>query len=1265
MWNFKSLQKPLVFLFLLCLFPMGALAQSLVSGTVNDEAGEPVIGATVKVQGTNDGTITDFNGNFQVQAASNATLNISYVGYVSQSVKVNGRSNITVVLREDAQLLNDVVVIGYGTMKKSDISGSVATVDQEAVMKRVPQNIGQALQGAAAGVMVSQQDGSPDGKAAIRIRGVGTINGDASPLYVVDGVMVGNSADFVNPADIERIEILKDASATAIYGSQGANGVVMITTKHGTKGHTSITLTADFGLQTLPYTLDVMGLSQYATAIKEAKKNDGAMFINKLWDRSDMSGVREIDWQKEMTRAALKQTYGASVNGGNDKTQYNVSFGYNDVNGLVINTNYKRFTTRANVSTKINKYLELGGDVNYTHSESHGSNASMGNNQNLSSLRDFASMTPTLDYYDQNDASKQLVNVNLENPDGTYGAGYLMTPNGWEGNTSIAANPYATQMENSQRARNGYDRIQTTAFIDVTFLDIKHHKLDVRSQGTYTYWGNNSSDYTGGRTRYNQIGGTWQEVLLPSGSDQSYSFSLSNSNGYSLGLQTYLTYNLDYNIHNLTLMLGNEVGKSWGQWINGSARQFPSILNRNFGLTEDPNSKSLGGGYNADTHTISYFARLSYSLMDRYIITGTIRRDGSSNFGEGNRWGTFPSVAGAWRISEEPFLKNSKFVDNLKLRVGWGQTGNAGGVAGKGVAALSGDAAYCYYPENGVSGYWGNRNRETGWYASLVDTNLKWETTEMLNFGIDFAFLQNWDITLDYFIKNTKDLLLYQQIRPTAGFTQVYTNYGEIENKGFEFALGYHKQVNKDFGWNARLTGSTLKNKVKKMGDPLYSTASANNGASAYDGSQVGAIDGNGDWDNHSICMEGEAVGSFYGYVTDGVIKDQADLDAYVKSLGGSATSFNDEKTKVDTDHPLQIGDMKFKDVNGDGVINSDDRQILGNGFPKLNFGITLGANYKAFDFNLYMYGVLGQDILSYSAMKMSSMRQLDDQCTPNILTDAYNDAFRNGSGSLPRLSIIDSNRNYRVSDMWVKNGDFLRIANLQIGYSLPQNICSKIAVEKARIYVGVQNLLTISGYNKYGDPECGIGSVLFSGLDTGRYPQPRTFMAGLNVTFGGANAAAPAVAKTVYVKDDAEINRLNDEINNLRAQLANARNQKPEKEIVKTTEVVTFPYLVNFTVNTTDVVNREKVNLETIAKMIKAAPGKKFNVIGYADNTTGTPEKNAQLAQSRAQNVYDLLVNQYGVSRDSLVLDSKGGVDNMYLNDPQLSRSVVISEVK
>ena len=1104
MWNLKSLQKLFTALFLLCLFPMGAMAQSVVKGTVNDEFGEPIIGATVKVVGTQTGAVTDFNGQFSVNAASNATLNITYVGYVPQKVSVNGRQNITVVLKEDAQTLNDVIVVGYGTMKKSDISGSVATVDQDAVMKRIPTNIGQALQGAAAGVMVTQYDGTPDGDAAIRIRGVGTIHGEASPLYVVDGVQVGTSASFVNPSDIERIEILKDASATAIYGSAGANGVVMITTKHGSKGKTNVNITADFGLQTLPYTLDVLDLNTFAKALREAKiTNQGDGIGNAVWAEAFDGKRNEIDWQKEMTRAALRQQYGASVNGGTDKTQFNLSFGYLDVDGLVVNTDYQRFTARANVNTKINKYLEIGGDINYTHSESHGSNMGLGNNQNMSSLRDFASLTPTLDYLTDNNPQGTLVNVNLVNPDGTYGTGYQSTPNGWEGNTNMAGNPYASQMENGERARNGFDRIQTTAFIDLTFLETDHHKLDIRSQGTYTYWGNNSSDFTGGRTRYNFIGGQLTEV--PLNADQTYNFSLNNSNGYSLGLQTYLTYNLNYDIHNLTLMVGNEVGKSWGQWLNGSRRDYASESNRDFSMARNA-EKQLGGAYNGDTRNISYFGRLSYSLLDRYILTATIRRDGSSNFSakqidtagrvwDGHLWGTFPSLAAAWRISEEPFMKDVKFVDNLKLRLGWGQTGNAGNMAGRSKIVLSGDAAYAFYPEGGVSGYWGNRNRQTGQFAPLVDPNLKWETNEMLNFGIDFAFLQNWDVTLDYFVKTTKDLLIYKQIRGSAGFKECYTNYGEIENKGFEFAIGYHKQVNKDFGWSARLTGSTLSNKVKKMGDPIYNTCSDN--GSTIDGHQVGAVDGASEfWTHHSICMEGEAVGSYFGYVSDGLIKDAADLADYKSRIT------SDDYSKCDDNHPLSVGDMKFKDLNGDGKLDQNDRTIIGNGFPKLNYGLNLAANYKDWDFSLYMYGVLGQDILSYSAMKLSSMVQLDDQCIPNILSDSYSDAFRNGSGSLPRLTVLDPNRNARVSDFWVKSGDFLRISNLQVGYTLPQNLCKTLAIQKARVYVGVNNLLTISGYNKYGDPEVGTGSVLYTGLDTGRYPMPRTFMAGVNVTF-------------------------------------------------------------------------------------------------------------------------------------------------------------------
>ena len=1077
------------------MMPVYVSAQNItVKGSVKDATGEPLIGVNVLQVGTTNGVISDFDGNFELNVPSNAKLSFSFIGYKTQTVSVNGKTSLSVVMQEDSKTLDEVVVVGYGTMKKSDISGAVTTVNQEAVMRRIPQNIGQALQGAAAGVLVTQQDGAPDANAAIRIRGVGTINGDASPLYVVDGVQVGTNANFVNPSDIERIEILKDASATAIYGSAGANGVVMITTKHGKKGSSSISITADFGLQTLPYTLDVLGIDTYAASIREARANDGNDLYNQIWDQRFDGKRKYIDWQKEMTRPALRQQYGLSLNGGNDKTQYSLSAGYMDVEGLVVNSSYERFTMRANVNSKINKFLEIGGDVNYVRSSSHGSNMALGNNGNMSSLRDFAFMTPTLDYLVNNDINGELVHVNLENPDGTYGVGYLNTSDGWEGNTSIYNNPYASQMENGERNRNANHRIQTTGYVDLTFLDTKNHKLNLKSQASYTFSSNHNSDYTGGRKRYNYIGGELTEMTeYQNKTDQLYSFSLSQSVYNSLGIQTYLTYNFQNDLHSLNLMIGNEVNKSWGEYVNGSAKQFPSVNNRNISLTEDPDSKTVGGGYNAEIRNISYFARASYVLMDRYVLTGTIRRDGSSNFGAGNRWGTFPSVAAAWRISEEAFMKDVDFVQNLKLRVGWGQTGNSGNMTGRAIAALSGDAAYNFYPVNGVSGaFGGNRDRVTGWYAGLVDTNLKWETNEMLNFGIDFSFLENWDVTLEYFIKNTKDLLLTQQIRPTAGFSSVYTNYGEIENKGFEFTVNYHKQVNDDFGFNVSLNGSTLSNKVKKMGDPIYSTCSAN-GAGTLDGSNVQAV---GDaagfkWGNHSICMEGEAVGSFYGFVTDGIIKNEAELAEYQKNIQSD-----------DYSSGVGVGDYRFKDLNNDKVINDLDRTVLGNGFPALNYGITAGATYKDWDFSISMNGVLGQEIMSYSAMRLSNMFASDDQTTVNLLKESYDAAFRDGKGSLPKLSLLDLNANRRVSDAWVKDGDFFRISNLQVGYTLPREIANRLSIQKARVYVGVQNLLLLSGYKKYGDPEVGQGSVLYTGLDTGRYPMPRTFMAGLNVTF-------------------------------------------------------------------------------------------------------------------------------------------------------------------
>ena len=1106
MWNFKSLQKPLMALFLLCLFPLGAMAQSIVKGTVNDEAGEPVIGATVKVVGAQSGAITDFNGNFSVEAGSNATLEVSYVGYVTEKVKVGGRNNITVVLREDAQMLDNVVVIGYGTMKKSDITGSVVSVNTEDMMKRAPINVAQGLQGAAPGVIVTMQDGSPDARAQVRIRGVATINGSAAPLYVVDGIQVGSNADFVSPSDIESIDVLKDASATAIYGSAGANGVIMITTKHGSKGHTNINVTADFGIQTLSSKLDVCSGDQYAANLRQARINDGqvdpatgaVLMWNPIWT-AEWDGKRKYtDWQDQMTRSAWRQNYNVSASGGNDKTQYNASVGFLRNEGLVVNTTYQRLTARANVNSEVNKYIAFGADVSWTHTDSHGSNVSVGNFGNLSSLRDYAFACPSMDFITSNVVTYDgvpagtYVSPNVVNPDGTFGdvAGGKNFNDGFWGTT--LGNMYAKQME--LNGRNRSNRTLSTAHL--TIKPVKG--LEWKTVLSYDYYAGSNENFYGGITRVNYVNGQRIDFTQGNGDayynpseNNDYRFDLGNNESQTLRIQNTLTYNWSNDIHNVTVMLGNEVSRWYGQYTGGSSVGYESKDNRDLSLTTQPTKRNASGGLNLESRGISYFARASYSLMDRYLLTATVRRDGSSNFGSGNRWGTFPSVAAGWRISEEAFMKQVEWIDNLKLRFGWGQTGNSGGATDDSVIGLNVDGRYIYYNAlSPIGAGTGTPAVITGFYSKLKDTNLKWETNEQLNFGIDAAFFgSKLVIGLDYFVRKSKDLLLSRNIRPTSGYSSIYTNYGEIENKGFEFLVGYNTRINKDWTINAQLTGSTLSNKVKKMGDPIYNTNSDSSGQGTKDGSNTGAV-GSADgyhWGNHSICKEGEAVGSFYGYRVEGIIRDQATLDK-AKAQGQTA----------------KLGDYIFKDLNGDGTLNEQDMDILGDGFPALNYGLTLGATYKDFDFTMQMHGVFGQKIFSYSAMRLTNMFSSDDGTSPNILATAAANAWspENPNGSEARLSILDENYNMRASDAWVKNGDFLKISNIQIGYSLPKSIVSKVLIQNARIYLAVQNVACISGYNKYGDPECGQGSVLYTGLDTGRYPMPRTYAFGVNVTF-------------------------------------------------------------------------------------------------------------------------------------------------------------------
>lgn len=1056
------------FLSLLCLIPAKALGDGansvtsmnqqsrVITGTVIDESGEAIIGANISVVGTTTGIITDINGKFQLTVSEGAEIRVSYIGYLPMQFKVSNRSDYSITLREDAEMLDEVVVVGYGTMKKSDISGSVASVNQEEMMKRNPINITQGLQGAAAGVMVTKTSGDPSGEASIRIRGVATVNGSADPLYVVDGVQVGTSIDFINPADVESIEILKDASATAIYGAQGANGVILVTTKQGEKGRTNVNFSANFGIQNMTGKLDVADAELFAYSVRQGRKNDNASITNRVFGENYVGQLRNIDWQDVMTQTAFRQNYMLSVSGGTEKSQSTLSVGYLKNEGVIIDTDYSRLTARASSTYKVKEFIEIGGSISFEHNE-----------KNITgNLRNYATLTPTMDYVDLLSGEFISHDYNERQLNGSY---YTFMQVSAEGDIQKGQdNPYAVRKE-ADKTPAYYNNVLVSAYLDLKLFQ----GLSFRSIGSYKYNSYDGSAFTIANTR----------TITSSGVSN---FWLSQSQANNTALESYFTYNWKTNMHNLNLMAGNTISNDWRHWVEASANDFLSDDYRLISLTTNQSSRTGDGGYDIKTRYVSFYGRAMYSLMERYILTGTVRRDGSSNFGSGNRWGTFPSAALAWRLSEENFVKDLNFFSNLKVRAGWGQTGNAGGVTNLSMMQLS---------SNRVSYDWGtlggstSGNNKVSGVAQLkeIDTNLKWETNTQTNIGLDIGLLNNsLNITLDYFIRDSKDLLLYRNMRPSTGYDKIYTNAGHIKNKGFEFNIAYNKKFG-DWTLGATLTGSTLKNEVIDVGDPIY-----------YRDRDYTADDGDY-WDDHSATMNGYAVGSYYGHVVEGIFQTQEEVDAANASAAEHGKSVYQLQATT-------VGDYKYKDLNGDGAIDGSDRTVLGNGFPKLNYGLTLNAGYKNFDFMVYMYGVAGMDIYSYSSMKMTQLYKTGGGIQ-NTLKEYINNAWtpENQSTKYPRMTIVDNNLNMRASSGYVKNGDFLKIANIQIGYTLPRSVLAPVRMENARIFASVENVACFSSYNKYGDPEVGsIGTdaVLRTGFDSGRYPYPRTFTLGLSVQF-------------------------------------------------------------------------------------------------------------------------------------------------------------------
>lgn len=1146
----KGLMRALI-LALLLLNSTMMFAQNAVSGQVKDQTGEPLIGVSILEQGTNNGTVTDINGNFRLNVAQGKMLNISYIGYKTQAVRVSG-NRLNVVLEEENTNLNEVVVVGYGTMRRKDVTSSITTVKAEDLNRGVFTDPGQMLQGKVPGLVVSST-ADPNGSPTITLRGASTLRtGAMSPYYVVDGIP-GVDISIVSPDDIESIDVLRDATATAIYGSKAANGVIIITTKKGSEERTNVTYNGYAAFDKILNTYDVATASE----LREYARNNNVTLKD---------GGADMDWQEEVLRTGISHNHNLSINGGNSKTNYMISGNLMKRQGVIKMTGMDRFNVRSLVSTKVLKdRLTLSMSVNAMYGKHFG----------VPTGNEGASVLDAMNYYSPTNA--------IKNADGswTVGAG------------SKNYNPLALMEENTSETI--WKRNQ---FIGKASFEILKGLIWNMNYS----WSNYQSTYSAYNTRNSQLEGIGNK----NGQAERNTYF-----GREQTFETYLNYGFTVGKSKWDLMAGytweeKKNNDGFGLRVEGYYNDDLTWFNMSYAQTILGVQNSVYNGYVENIRNISFYGRANYSFDSRYMLQATIRRDGSSVFGKNNRWGTFPSVSAAWNITEEPFMKNQNVFDNLKLRAGYGISGNAMGFD-----------AYTSFPTYGATGTFPYDGKQYRTYAPTKNANpdLKWETTGMLNIGLDFAFLRGRvNGTVEVYHKKTKDLIWSYPVSTAEGkniYGWMDANVGEMTNKGIEFTLNIVPVQTKNFTWNSTINLSHNKNTVDKMQNDQFHTTNLTQGDP-----MVSGVSHDG-WTQR--IMEGESIGTFYTYQYAGTVNGRSEY--YILDENGN-------RTGETTNNP-----------------SLKDRSITGCAQPKLNAGWNNSFTYKNWNLTAFITGVFGNDVYNSPRAHYTNAQMFSDG--KNVLKEFLGFPAGDASGSLP-------------SDRWLEKGTYIRLQSLSLSYTFRN--CFNDWIKDLTLYGTANNLFTITNYKGL-DPEVNLGGI-DPGIDYrwSRYPHTRTFMVGVKINFGTAE-------KKAVVQDYSELNRLNGEIDKLRAENDQLRNRKPEvkKEIVtkENTKYITYPYLVTFALGNTDITNQEKVNLEGIAKMIKNTPNTTFSVVGYADKQTGTEEINTRLAKGRAQNVYDLLTKEYGVPASRLTMDSKGGVDNMYLNDPRLSRSVIISEVK
>jgi TonB-dependent starch-binding outer membrane protein SusC len=1000
--------------------------------------GEPVPGANIVIKGTETGTISGIDGEYSIRVNEGDILIFSFIGYLKDEISVGKESIYNVSLSEDITQLDAVVKVGYGTMKRSDLTGAVVSVSSEDIKASSATSLDQALQGRAAGVLVTQNSGQPGGGVSVQIRGVNTLNSDSEPLYVVDGIPISgytggntNALATINPGDIESMEVLKDASATAIYGSRAANGVVLITTNRGKKGNTQIRYEGQFGLQQLPVYVDVLNLQEYASFLNERQQIIG--FGSKP-EFADPSVLGEgTNWQKEMFRVAPMHNHNITLSGGDEKTNFALTGGYLNQEGIAIGSYFKRYSFGLNIDNKTRDWLTLGASIRGGRTDER---VTITEN-NLLSV-----------------AIEQAPDIPAKNPDGSWGG-----PSEAFGIT----NPVAEALDHD-------NYVKRTQFIINLNADIKFFKwFTYRTElgGDISYTNNYRFDPT-----YN-YGTVFSDVN---------SSRRTASNNFFWIFKNYLTFNHTIKKHFITAMIGMEAQASTYEYVEGYRENFLTNNIREINAGDIETSQASGG--KSQWAMASYFGRLNYSFDDRYLLTATLRADGSSRFGPDKKWGFFPSYALAWKISNEAFMQDISSISNLKLRLGYGEVG------GQNIGNYKYGSTLTNWPTYFGPGFL---------LTNLPNPDVQWESQNSYNIGIDLNMFQNRiEFITDAYLKNTDNLLLdlpmplytATDLDWTVAYIQPPSkNIGSMQNKGLEFTLN---TVNIDRGlyWRSGLTLSINRNKITKL---------VNEGSFIDETIGVETI---------SRTMVGEPVGQFIGYVTDGVFEDG---DAV---RNGAHTDGADVGTDPATS--VWVGDIRFKDINGDGVITEADRALIGDPSPKFSFGFNNTFTYKNFELTIYLNGSYGNKIfnqlkrtnentMSRRGM-LSSVRDYAriEMIDPNgSLNDLDNVFVSNPGTSVPRIVSSDNNSNARISDRYIEDGSYLRIRNFNFGYNLPNSVINKIGLEKIRVYLNIQNLYTFTRYSGF-DPEIGAQrqNVLKSGVDEGRYPSPRIYQFGLSIDF-------------------------------------------------------------------------------------------------------------------------------------------------------------------